>query len=85
MDAVAALGCVVCRRALGCYSPAEIHHTQGKTKPGAHMLVLGLCPQHHRLGCRGVALHAGRRVWERLYGTQAELLAWTDEQLRKAT
>lgn len=43
MAAVAELGCVVCRREFGVYSPAAIHHTDGKTKPGAHMRVLGLC------------------------------------------
>jgi len=43
MAAVAALGCVVCRREFGVYSPAAIHHTDGKTKPGAHMKSLGLC------------------------------------------
>ena len=75
MASVAALGCIVCRRELGVYSPAAIHHVDGKTKPGAHMRVLALCGRHHQTGGYGVALHAGRAEWERRHGTQEELLA----------
>ena len=80
MTAVAALGCVVCRRDLGVYSPCGIHHTDGKTKPGAHMLVLPLCSAHHQTGGYGVAFHAGKAEWEKRYGTQQELLDWTRKQ-----
>lgn len=82
MAAVAALGCCVCRREFGIYSPAAIHHTDGKTKPGAHMRVLPLCGSHHQTGGYGVALHAGRVEWERLYGTQDELIEWTNGRLK---
>ena len=81
MAAVAELGCCVCRREFGVYSPAAIHHTDGKTKPGAHMRVLPICPNHHQHGGYGVALHAGRVEWERRYGTTAELLAWVESEL----
>ena len=76
MAAVAALGCVVCRREHGVYSPAAIHHTDGKTKPGAHLRVLPICGIHHQTGGYGVALHAGKAEWQRRYGTEAELLEW---------
>ena len=76
MASVAALGCIVCRREWGVYSPAAIHHVDGKTKPGAHFKVLPLCSAHHQTGGYGIALHAGRAEWERWYGTQAELLEW---------
>ena len=81
MARVAALGCVVCWREWQVMSPAAIHHTDGKTKPGAHLQVLPLCAQHHQHGGYGVALHAGRAEWERRYGTQAELLQWVNERL----
>ena len=84
MTAVAELGCCVCHRELGVYSPAAIHHAAGKTKPGAHMLVLPLCGAHHQTGGYGVALHAGRVEWERLHGTQSELLAWVAERVSPA-
>ena len=82
MAAVAALGCCVCRREFGIYSPAGIHHTDGKTKPGAHKRVLPLCDKHHQTGGYGVALHAGRVEWERRYGTQEELMEWTNRRLK---
>lgn len=81
MAAVAELGCCVCRRELGVHSPAAIHHTDGKTKPGAHYRVLPICSVHHQTGGYGVAIHAGRVEWERRHGTQAELLAYTDTLL----
>ena len=85
MAAVAELGCCVCRRVLGVHSPAAIHHTDGKTKPGAHMRVLPLCGIHHQTGGYGVALHAGRVEWERRYGTAAELLEWVESNLETRT
>ena len=82
MGRVAALGCCVCWREWQVMSPAAIHHTDGKTKPGAHFKVLPLCAQHHQHGGYGVALHAGRAEWERRFGTQTELLQWVDERLK---
>jgi hypothetical protein len=81
MASVAALGCIVCRRELGVYSPAAIHHVDGKTKPGAHMRVLPLCGVHHQTGGYGVALHAGKAEFERRHGSQAELLGWVADRI----
>ena len=81
MHAVAALGCCVCRRECEVFSPAAIHHTTGKTSPGAHMRVLPLCGAHHQTGGYGVALHAGKAEFERRYGSQAELLEWVASRI----
>lgn len=78
MKKVADMGCIVCRREFGLFSPAAVHHIDGKTKPGAHMRVLPLCGAHHQTGGYGIALHAGRAEWERRYGTQEELLEIVD-------
>lgn len=33
-----------------------------------------LCPLHHQTGGYGVAIHAGQKRWEELYGTEEKLL-----------
>lgn len=82
MDAVARLGCVVCRNLNLGASPAELHHPRflaGGAQKASHFDVIPLCPIHHRTGGIGVALHAGQRTWEAKYGTESELL----EQVRR--
>lgn len=74
MNRVAALGCIVCWTLWDIYSPCEIHHIDGKTKPGAHLNVLGLCPCHHRLPGKGYVSRAdGKKPFEAAYGTEQEL------------
>jgi hypothetical protein len=66
---VVELGCIVCQ------SPAEIHHL--RTGAGMGMKskdVIPLCPDHHRNGGHGVAIHAGRIAFETNFGTELELL-----------
>ena len=72
---VAALGCVVCRR------PAEIHHVRSNGSRRDDAAVIGLCPDHHRNGGHGEALHAGVQTWEARHGTQASWLDWVAQQL----
>lgn len=83
MSRVADLGCIVCILQNLGDSPAAIHHTEGKTKPGAHFLVLPLCGAHHQTGGYGVALHAGKKEFERRYGTESYLLEQTNLLLEK--
>ncbi|MGW8664708.1 Ref family recombination enhancement nuclease [Serratia ureilytica] len=74
---VADLGCVVCRNLGYGPSPAEIHHIrtgQGTAQRATHKQTLPLCPTHHRTGGHGVAVHAGRKTWEKNYGSELELL-----------
>lgn len=82
MSLVAELGCIVCRLHMQTYTPCEIHHTDGKTKPGAHFKTLGLCYWHHRGGsdCHTfTSRHPFKAEFEARYGTEAELLAKTKE------
>ena len=74
LDAVAALGCIVCFN-MGLNSPAEIHHVYHGRMKRDHMRCIGLCPVHHRTGNMGTALHAGKRTWESIYGSEVDLLA----------
>lgn len=85
MDAIARLGCVACR-ADGWHNPeVSIHHIDGRTKPGAHFLVLGLCAGHHQHGTGQnttlIAVHPYKARFEARYGTQRELLAECIERL----
>lgn len=76
LDVVSQLGCIVCREHLGVFSPAEIHHIDGKTKPNAHMLTLPLCPPHHRLPGKGHVSRAdGKPVFEKAFGSEFDLHA----------
>lgn len=70
---VVALGCV----ANHCGCAAEAHHPRrgmGMGQRASHMDVIPLCPQHHRTGGFGVAIHMGQRTWEKKFGSEAELL-----------
>lgn len=84
MGAVAALGCIVCRNNGIGGSPAIVHHLrdgQGMSQRASNFLTIPLCPQHHTDGGRGVAYHAGPKIFEANYGTELDLLAQTIELL----
>ena len=75
---VVELGCLLCGR------PAEIHHVKslrygtGIGLRADNRLVIPLCPDHHRNGGYGVAIHAGIKGWEKENNT-------TEEKLLKKT
>ena len=73
-DSICELGCVVCRNEFEVFSPACPHHIDGRTKPGAHRKTIPLCSAHHQTGGYGVAIHAGKAEWEKMYGNQYDLL-----------
>ncbi len=86
-DALTRIGCCVCRREFGIYTPPAIHHLRGHPWSGAGQRAndehtIGLCSRHHQDGGYGVAYHAGPAEFERRYGTQAELLAWCNARLK---
>jgi Recombination enhancement, RecA-dependent nuclease len=83
MGIVAGLCCIVCRNLGLGDSPAEVHHVRylaGGGQRSSNLDTLPLCPNHHRLGGFGVAIHAGRKTWESKYGTEADLLAQTKRE-----
>jgi hypothetical protein len=76
MTAVNSIGCIACLN-MGIETPPEytlIHHTDGKTKPNAHMKTLPLC-EHHHSPYHKTGLHNNMTRWEATHGTQEELLA----------
>ena len=85
MDKIASLGCLACATE-GITNPwISLHHIAGRTAPGAHMLVLGLCAPHHQhddTDPRGrIGVHPHKARFEQRYGTQLELLANARRQL----
>lgn len=75
MDRVASLGCIVCRRLTGIFTPAGIHHCGTYMGGGRdHMRTLPLCNEHHQ-GKEGIdGKHMSKRAWEAKYGTEEQLL-----------
>jgi hypothetical protein len=80
---ISALCCIVCRLQELGESPAEIHHVRFGNGMGQrdHDRIIPLCPNHHRIGGYGVALHAGKKAFERKYGTEYYLLEQTNKLL----
>ena len=84
LDSICLLGCIDCQREMGIYSPAEPHHIDGKTKPGAHLNTIPLCPAHHRFGLNdamGVSRHPHKAEFECMYGTEQEFLEATQRMI----
>ena len=76
---IASFGCIICGD-----SQVEVEHCN--TKMGLrkdHNATISLCFDHHR-GENGIHT-IGRKVWERRYGTEAELLAKTERLLNNAS
>jgi hypothetical protein len=77
-DRLSQLGCIACHVSGYGYSPAEIHHIKSGNasmgKKSHWSLAIPLCPQHHRAGGHGVAIHAGKLAFEANFGTEVELL-----------
>lgn len=84
MARVAAVGCIVCRQLGYPGTPAHVHHLKeecGASQRQSDFLTIPLCPQHHTEGGPGVAYHADFRAFERMYGTELDLLAATLEAM----
>ena len=68
MGRVAELGCMICGM------PAEVHHLPVQGGQKDNMRCIPLCPLHHRHGNAGVAVHSGRKSFEKAHGTTEEIL-----------
>ena len=81
-DKVASRGCAACLIDGIVNTWVSIHHTDGRTKPGAHYRVIALCAEHHQTGGEWApAIHPYKAQFEAKYGKQEELLARTIEAL----
>ena len=86
LEKVARLGCIICRKQGFYFVPAELHHIRdikitGLGQRASHFQVIPLCVKHHRLGKE--AFHYSKKNFTAKWGTQLELLAETEELLKK--
>lgn len=84
MERVAALGCVICRRLYGSYSPAQLHHVAEGSGLRSNFAVVGLCEEHHT-GSSG--FHKMGKQFLKLYRVPGEseygLLVMVNEDLAR--
>lgn len=80
MQDIVQLGCICCIYE-GDIDPftcppeyTAVHHIDGKTKEGAHLLTLPLCATHHQNGHN--ARHRCKADFEKEYGDEYSLLEW---------
>lgn len=88
MDKIGALPCECCAR-MGRYSPViSLHHTDGRTKPNAHMKTLPTCQWHHDTPASKevliqypdlIPIHAkgslgGKAAWREIFGSEVDML-----------
>lgn len=79
LDDAASCGCIICVLYFGTESPAEIHHVDGKTKPGCHFKIIPLCAKHHRIPGKGYTSRAdGKKAFEAAYMPEEDLIKVTE-------
>jgi len=73
--------CLACKHyAEAPDTPAEYHHTRGKTEPGAHLDGFSLCERHHSIPDnfhpkRWISRHGdGKRLFELRYCSEREFI-----------
>lgn len=70
-------------------TPAEYHHIDGQTKPGAHFKGFSLCARHHRIKDnqsppRWISRHgSGRVIFEARYMPEGAFLVVQQELVRQ--
>jgi hypothetical protein len=70
------LGCIICS------APAILHHIHtGIGKSRDDNKVIPLCPNHHTNLGYGFSIHAGKKEFERHYGTEQQLWELTQDML----
>lgn len=79
MDQIGALPCIACLKDGWTNHEISLHHIDGRTKRGAHFLVLPLCGPHHQQDDtdlrQRISLHGRKATFQARYGAERELLA----------
>jgi hypothetical protein len=66
VDAVARIGCVICREFYATQTDCEIHHIGEGSGHRSNFMVAGLCQSHHResAGLHGMGVKAFLRLYK---------------------
>jgi hypothetical protein len=87
MDRMGELPCIACLKDGWTNHSISLHHIDGRTKPGAHFLVIPLCAPHHQQDDSDVrqriSLHGRKATFHARYGTERELLAECMEMMKE--
>jgi hypothetical protein len=79
MDRAGQVPCMACTKDGRENRHISLHHVDGRTKPGAHFLVLPLCGPHHQPDdtdpLERVSLHGAKKIFGQMYGTEQQMLA----------
>ncbi len=65
-----------------CGGRLEVHHQTGQGRD--HMKVMPLCTNHHSPMTPlplGGSVHKGKKIFEKRYVTQEEMVAWTNAEV----
>lgn len=79
VDAAMSLGCMVDDE--NCGGRLTYHHVRRNGAKRDHKKGFPLCDNHHQRGGYGIAIEAGKKTWEKRYGSQEEHLSRVDELL----
>lgn len=86
-DAIIEIGCIVCRKDNRGYVPCTWHHMDGQKTQEKHLLTIGLCVDldrgHHGPNNNPNSRHNNKFRFERLNGTEVELLEYQNELIQK--
>jgi hypothetical protein len=82
MDAVAAIGCIVCKNMGIDDTPACLHHIHGHAFGSrSNWRVAPICPYHHQDAPFGHCIHNGTQTFEANYMTEAQMLEQVNQEL----
>lgn len=87
MDRITRMGCIACIVDGHPGTPGAVHHLVEGNRRLGHLFSICLCqPGHHMDGkAKGVvSRHPDKAAFEKKYGTERELLARTQRELKKA-
>lgn len=83
------VGCIACRKDGNMNRHVSVHHTEGRTKHGAHRKVLPLCAGHHQKGTGNdktmIAVHPDKARFEAKYGKQSDLIDECNAIIERST